>query len=403
MARSRVISRKLTAMADIRNDDLREEVDDLLFRIDGVLFRAWESVLRLYELPAAEIRLKLLPRIAQPLARVDAMARLRLRRVLRDQYDSAFQAMVDLLPADYWRVLPVREEVEATATQRLIYSPPKAADVERILKEPFKGMTWEERLGRAARHLDPGPIAQQLVLGAAEGEGVDVIARRLRQRFDLYRSEARRLVRTEIQRVANRMALDGFEPFGSVIGGFQIRETLDDRTRPHHAARHGTVYVKPGSTLDGEPIDGMPELPDEPNCRGSYSPVLEPEFNIFADGPMTVASQDGPIEDPTTYDRWFRDQSEERKIKIVGRQRWGIMQRKLTEPTFLDFLDPRTLRFKPASSLRRESAEAYAQRRAELDRIIQRIEQAARAAFSPTVAKPPTGIPGVDSDAPPET
>lgn len=118
--------------------------------------------------------------------------------------------------------------------------------------------------------------------GVAEGEGVEEIARRLREQLPgVDRARARRISRTEVIRASN---------FGSIEGaratGLDMRKewiaTPDTRTRPSHAAADGQqVGLDAAFTVGGHEAQypGDPALPAEESvsCRCTVAFVVADE------------------------------------------------------------------------------------------------------------------------------
>ena len=119
-------------------------------------------------------------------------------------------------------------------------------------------------------------IEVALTDGLARGETVDELVRRIRSAVSAQAWQARRIARTEARRALEQDHLDRtLTALGDMVQGIMIQAVMDDRTRPEHAARHGTIYYRqPDGTyrdLAGRPA---PDLPDAPNCRCTYTPVL---------------------------------------------------------------------------------------------------------------------------------
>jgi len=124
-------------------------------------------------------------------------------------------------------------------------------------------------------------IESQLTAGLAAGENVEQLTKRIRSVTSALAWQARRIARTEGRRALERDHLDRTtDTLGDMIQGIKIQAVLDNRTRPEHAARNGKMYYRqPDGSYRDEAGLPAPELPDAPNCRCTYVPMLrEPEF-----------------------------------------------------------------------------------------------------------------------------
>lgn len=189
--------------------------------------------------------------------------------------------------------------------------------------EIIKSTGWEERLERwSSKITKTDPIADVIASGIARHANLDTIAKRVQPYVQGYASSAMRIVRTEVARVHNELAEETFREHASQISGFQILSQLDARVRPAHAARHGRIYRK-----------GVrrPVLPDAPNCRCYYAPVLKKEAEGFGEFSSRTF-------DTTTYDEWFSNQPDDVRIRIVGKSRWQAVKDKgIRKPKWADF------------------------------------------------------------------
>ena len=174
-------------------------------------------------------------------------------------------------------------------------------------------------------------------------------------------------------------------------------------------------------------IADMPVLPDAPACRGFNSAVFVAPTITTPDGrriPLgsfrgrtTVASIQGPIQDPVTYSRWFDSlrkgdnvfirnprtgrreslDAEEMKRIVVGNRRWRIVKDKIgniEEPQWVDFIDSETLKLMKISDLKRETTAELFIRRQLMNEVLRNREREIAIAFAndPELIKRVTGI-----------
>lgn len=229
-----------------------------------------------------------------------------------------------------------------------LFPPPPPAVVDEIVYAPVNGRTWEQRLEGATRtSATPAQLADVVAQGMAQGKSQRQIAKDLLPVVDGVRSSARRIARTEALRVAGQIQERAWNGLGDMVVGLQVRNPLDERTRPAHRLRHGTIYYKdpkPGQKSLAE----APHPPVEPdgtlayNCRCVMVPELAtPDYlddaakKLFADKPSFR-------NDPATYAEWFANADEKSRRLAVGTRRYEAA-RAVTgaeRPSYHVFVDP---------------------------------------------------------------
>lgn len=123
-------------------------------------------------------------------------------------------------------------------------------------------------------------IRQQLIEGAALGEGVDEIGRRIRGVFDeatTYRGKL--IARTEVNAAYNQAALVAASEFPELVYGKQWLATSDSRTRREHLDADGQLR------LLGQPfgVGGKSlDAPSEPNCRCTVLILDQEEYEAMS-------------------------------------------------------------------------------------------------------------------------
>lgn len=177
-------------------------------------------------------------------------------------------------------------------------------------------------------------IISEITKGVTSGLGPPEIARIIRPLVKNDKTRATRIARTETLRMNNAgLEQSVRSALGKTLGAWKYIATLDDKTRPHHAAQDGKVYPE-GKT--------RPLLPDGPNCRCTYSPVAKklkeldiPELRGRF-GPTTRASLNGGVPADTKYSAWFNKQPAETQRKIIGNKRFEQLN-KSGRVTWSDF------------------------------------------------------------------
>lgn len=113
-----------------------------------------------------------------------------------------------------------------------------------IVYRTTNGATWQRRLADATQLAHPQEVAKIVRDWAASQQSPRALETALMPVLQNVRVSARRVARTEAQRVATESRFDEYEKMGSWVIGYQIHGTMDARIRPHHAARNGTVYYR---------------------------------------------------------------------------------------------------------------------------------------------------------------
>ena len=200
---------------------------------------------------------------------------------------------------------------------------PDEALLRRILEEPLGGEHYANRFRKNHRGTLRA-IRQALAETVALGEGVDAAAYRLRRAVTkLSKNRAITIVRSEIQRVANRAAQEAYVanagPTG-VVKGIAVVETLDGRTCLVCMAKDGQTFPP------GERPSSLP--PYHANCRGFITPVLKSWEELGIDRrelpASTRASMNGQVPQPVTYPDWFADQDAAFQREVLGVTRYQL-------------------------------------------------------------------------------
>jgi SPP1 gp7 family putative phage head morphogenesis protein len=266
---------------------------------------------------------------------------------------------------------PVVKEISPADRKRLfkelLFPAPDKAEVEAVVNRPTAQGAWQDTLkSRLAR---PEEIATIVAQGTALGRSRAQIARDLEPVVGGVKAAAQRIARTEGARVSHEMRMQADEQLGDLVAGWQLRAVLDSRSRPWHAARHGTIYWKhpKGDQLG---IDLMPRPPYEPNCspwwgclawncRCHLAAVLAEPAHLAGNDNRQAAFANASgqvIPDPDVYGRWFEQAPEREQRLAVGSRRYDLVSDRLGRaPAWADFLDPATGELVPLKRLREET------------------------------------------------
>lgn len=316
--------------------------ESLADRVDGAVRRAWEAEWR--KLRGHGDSHDLHHRLASAIRRLVAVATEVISDGLHWQvamtHREARRVVLSSLPAAHRAALvaarspapALTEETDKNKRQQdeIVFPSPTKQKTESIVSG-----SWVSRI---AKHLAAAvPNALQAIVGAWR-LGVGMVLKTLQPAgkpkeikefleplVDDLRTDARKIARTDGQRVAMGTRKGIYDELGSLVLGYQIHALMDSHTRPHHAERSGTTYwVNPEPGQLG--LDQMPHPPTEPdgslafNCRCWLTPILDIHPNLKKHKDSTVVFADAKrdlIPDPATYSDWFaRSGEEERKIAV---------------------------------------------------------------------------------------
>lgn len=252
--------------------------------------------------------------------------------------------------------------------QELLFPPPTEDQVRAIVygNAGARGQTsWIERLQQETSLASPEQIAPLIVQSFTAGQNHQELAKLLLPIVGGVQATARRIARDESMRIAHHMQSQAHEALADITLGYQVHATLDQNTRPAHAARNGTIYYM--HPKDDEPgLDEMPHPPEEAdgsiahNCRCWTAPVLTPPSHIVNDpAAMQVFRQEAKLTVPDVvhYPEWFGKAPEPLRRQVVGTGRYSTMQKLLRgrHPSWAHFVDPATGELLTRGQLQQES------------------------------------------------
>jgi SPP1 gp7 family putative phage head morphogenesis protein len=244
------------------------------------------------------------------------------------------------VPAKQLAKLVLSDTQKDEVLQAILFPAPS----KRLITQILAATGWEERFQSLSGLITNGrALLNQMIRGYADGENLQQIAKRVEPLVGGIKASARRIARTEGMRVAERMQRRSWEPLGDLMVGVQIIAVLDERTRPEHATRNGTVYYnspKPGQKSIAE----LPDLPDQPNCRCMSVPVMAPPAEIESDPKVRAAFaeiQGVGVPDPATHEKWFSKVDQKRRMLVVGVGRYRAIEKLIgqRDPEWSDFIN----------------------------------------------------------------
>ncbi len=189
-----------------------------------------------------------------------------------------------------------------------------------IVSEPLGGKFWADRLKGDFAELEL-KLRRSLATSFSLGEGINDAVRRMAAETDkIGRQRLAMIARTEMQRIANRAAMDMYERNHTTVKAVQIIETLDRRTCLICAALDGQVRMVGSADIP----------PFHPQCRGFITPVVRSlaEMGVNPDDfpPSVQAVLDGELSDRVLYPEWFGAQSDGFQLEVLGPSRFARFQ-----------------------------------------------------------------------------
>lgn len=185
-----------------------------------------------------------------------------------------------------------------------------------MLTDPIGGSVWRDRLAVdlvATETGLQGALSQALARGlsipraAAVIKGLGIA--------ETYRGRLVSIARTEIQRVANQVAMETYATNADVIKGVQVLATLDTRTCPICGALHNTVYPIVGGRLQG--LERLP--PFHTRCRCAICPVTKSYSELgLTQQPANRSILDGNPAQDQTFEQWLRKKPASYADEVFG-------------------------------------------------------------------------------------
>lgn len=135
-----------------------------------------------------------------------------------------------------------------------------ASRVNKLLTMQWSGLNYSERIWNSTQDL-ANTLKEQMLIAFMTGAGVSSTARAISKQFQTSAYNARRLVRTETNFIANQAEMDAYKRLG--IEQYKYIATLDTRTSAVCQSLDGQVF----SCDDAQAGVNLP--PMHPNCRST--------------------------------------------------------------------------------------------------------------------------------------
>lgn len=177
------------------------------------------------------------------------------------------RSMDKFLPSAY-KDFYYRNLFEIGRTRGLDTTPVKvdSKEIERVLRTPWSGKNYSERIWGNQERLS-NIICNEITSAMHRGCSVEKVSQIVTQKMNVGISDARRLVRTELNYVQNKAALDSIAESGMKY--YRFIATLDKRTSTVCREHDGKIYP----VEDGSPGTNMPPL--HPHCRSTIAGSLK--------------------------------------------------------------------------------------------------------------------------------
>lgn len=186
---------------------------------------------------------------------------------------------------------------------------------QKIAAAPWSGKSYSQRIWKNDQQL--GAVLRTVVSnGLHRGLSVPQMAKMVEDKMHAGLSNARRLVRTEMNYVQNRAAADSIKESGMKY--YRFIATMDRRTSSMCRAHDGKVYP----INEYRPGGNAPPL--HPNCRSTIAGSLRDVYN--EDGTRTARNYEKKtihVPKNMTYESWYNTYIEPRLVP-TGEGKWPI-------------------------------------------------------------------------------
>lgn len=185
--------------------------------------------------------------------------------------------------------------------------------ITRLLQEPWSGKNYSERIW-----TNTDILADNLseILGGAmlSGQSIELTAKQIRDRFNVSKYYAERLIRTETNHFNNEVDAMAYEELG--LDKYVFVATLDNRTSDICQAMDNKVFKY------SERVEGINYPPLHPNCRSTTRGYLgkeeEKALQRRARNPITGKTE---TVDNMSYSEWIKQyqnvENNKKTVKIV--------------------------------------------------------------------------------------
>lgn len=219
----------------------------------------------------------------------------------------------------YYHAFGLQQAAQVAVTAPVI----SYSQVMGVLANPWlpDGNTYSDRIRANTTYLAL-KMRKAVEEAIQKGQEINRVARNIQAIAQEGYYNAVRLARTELNRAASQASSHLFMQNADLLEGKRWNATLDSRTAPKDAANDGKIY---DLAYDTPEMPGRPgeRIPNHPNCRCKYSPVLA---SLGVRERTRIARGDGDT--PTSFGertftkaRTFREYAKLRGIDLDERLR----------------------------------------------------------------------------------
>ncbi len=191
-----------------------------------------------------------------------------------------------------------------------------------VLRTPWSGKNYSDRIWANQEKLAK-VLNNEVVSAMHRGSSIDKVSQIVTQKLNVGMSNARRLVRTELNYVGNRAALDSIKDSGMKY--YRFIATLDRRTSTVCREHDGKIYP----VEDGSPGTNMPPL--HPRCRSTIAGSIKKDS--VPKGSRVARGDDGEtykIPADMTYEQWYNKYID---LQPTGKSEWKVKDNGSLIPT----------------------------------------------------------------------
>lgn len=172
--------------------------------------------------------------------------------------------------------------------------------IEKMIRKPWAvdGDNYSSRIWANKEKL-LNSLNTELTQNIIRGGSLEEAARRISQRMNASRSQARRLVQTESAAISAGAQKDCFRELG--VEEFEVVETLDGHTCDACGSMDGQHFPMLAFEV------GVTAPPFHPNCRGCTCPYFNDEFTGGERIARNTSGQNYYVPIKTTYQEWKKN------------------------------------------------------------------------------------------------
>ena len=208
-----------------------------------------------------------------------ARDRARLQRLIRSARDDVRDSLQTRLEDVAGVELRVSVRNLSAGLPKGVTARAPAVDLRTLALNPTAGRSWPRRVDASMiptfEKIDAA-LAISIDRGASMPRAAELVQLAIDTPYT-QRKAIRRLVRTEIQRVANEAAQATYRENRDVVHSVRYLATLDSRVCSVCRPFHNDVFP-----MDEDGNHAGPRLPQHPNCRCFYAPVTRSIAEIIA-------------------------------------------------------------------------------------------------------------------------